>query len=87
MEADCECVAELVNLRWQSCLNGWWLETSTLDLLLLLPDFINTNLKYWDDPELLFFDHLVIPAYLVSGILRGLDPERPREVGPAALQP
>jgi len=44
-------------------------------------------LKEWDDPEWLFFFHLVILAYLARGVLGGLDPERPREVGPLVLQP
>jgi hypothetical protein len=32
-------------LRKQNCVNGWYLETSLLGLLLLLPDFIDTDLK------------------------------------------
>ncbi len=75
------------NLRRQSCVNGWYLETSSLGLLLPLPDFIDTDLKEWDNPEWLFFFHLVILAYLARGVLGGLDPERPREVGPLVLQP
>jgi hypothetical protein len=71
----------LFDLCKQSCVNGWYLETSSLGLLLLLPDFINTDLRWWDDPEWLFFFHLVILAYLA----RGFDPEQPREVGPLAL--
>jgi hypothetical protein len=41
----CECVAELVYLCRQSCVNSLYLETSSLGLLLPLPDFINTDLK------------------------------------------
>jgi len=31
-------------LCWQNCVNGWYLETSSLELLLPLPDFIHTVL-------------------------------------------
>ena len=34
------------NLRRQSCVNGWCLETSLLGLLLPLPDFIDTDLRW-----------------------------------------
>jgi hypothetical protein len=33
------------NLRRQSCMKGWYLEISSLGLLLPLPDFIDTDLK------------------------------------------
>ena len=49
-------------------MNGWCLETSSLGLLLLLPDFIDTDLMECDDLEWLFF-HLVILAYLAKGML------------------
>jgi hypothetical protein len=52
-----------------SCVNGWYLETSSLGLLLPLPDFIDTDLKECDDLEWLFFFHLVILAYLARGVL------------------
>jgi len=57
------------NLYRQSCVNGLCLEISSLGLLLPLPDSIDTDLRWWDDLEWLFFFYLVILAYLTRGIL------------------